>query len=149
MLHNQHDLAELRALNARFIHNYVTRDVVAHDALIHSRFVYLSSQGMRVDRATYLRNWATDFDAARLPYWDMRDECIDVFGDFALVRATNKYVQRLDGQDMTRMATYTDAYVREHGRWWCVQAQIGEVIPEHWPGDDTIVCRYVDGRLQP
>lgn len=149
MNQSQSDIEALRALNARFIHNYVTNDVRSHDAITHPRFLYMSPSGARIDRATYLRNWAKAFDARVIPYWDMRDECIDVFGDFALVRATNKYVLRTDGRESTRMATYTDTYVREGGHWLCVQAQIGEVAQEHWPGDDTIVCRYVDGELQP
>ena len=28
---------ELRALNARFIHNFVTNDVASHDAILHPR----------------------------------------------------------------------------------------------------------------
>lgn len=146
---NEHDLTELRALNARFIHNFVTNDVPGHDAILHPRFVYISSAGARVDRATYLRGWATGFDAAVLPYWDFRHERIDVFGDCALVRSTNRYVQRDGGVETVRMATYTDVYVREDGRWLCVQAQITPVAPEHWPADSTIVKRYLDGVLQP
>jgi hypothetical protein len=30
---------ELRALNARFIHNFVTNDVASHDAILHPRFI--------------------------------------------------------------------------------------------------------------
>jgi hypothetical protein len=30
---------ELRALNARFIHNFVTNDVVSHDAILHPGFI--------------------------------------------------------------------------------------------------------------
>lgn len=143
------DLDQLRALNARFIHNFVTNDVPSHDAITHPRFLYVSGSGARVGRSAYLRGWATGFDAAVLPYWDMRDEHIDVFGDFALVRATNKYILRSAGGETTRMATYTDIYVREDGCWLCVQAQITEVAAEHWPADDTIVCCYIDGVQQP
>jgi ketosteroid isomerase-like protein len=142
------ELEQLRALNARFIHNFVTNDVPSHDAITHERFVCISARGARIDRSAYLHGWASGFDPAVLPYWDMRDERIDVFGDLALVRATNKYVLRTGGSEVTRMATYTDVYVRDHGHWRCVQAQITEVAPEHWPGDGTIVCRYIDGALQ-
>lgn len=143
------DQHALRLLNARFIHNYVTNDVKSHDEILHPRFLYVTPSGARVDRATYLRNWAKAFDPKVIPYWDMRDERIDLFGDFALVRATNKYVLRIGGRQTTQMATYTDTYVREAGRWLCVQAQIVQVTEENWPGDDTIVCLYVDGQLQP
>jgi ketosteroid isomerase-like protein len=143
------DLKELQALNARFIHNFVTNDVASHDAITHPRFLYISSAGARVGRARYLHEWATGFDPEVIVYWDLRDEHIDVFGDFALVRATNKHVQIRDGREVTAMSAYTDAYVREGGRWLCVQAQITHVAPEHYPGDDTIVRRYIKGVLQP
>jgi hypothetical protein len=142
------DLAALRALNARFIHNFVTNDVPAHDAITHPRFLYISSSGARIGRSAYLEAWARGFDPQRLPYWDMRAEHIEVFADMALVRASNKYLLRQQGQESWRMATYTDTYVREAGLWLCVQAQITEVMPEHWPADEGIVCRYVDGVLQ-
>jgi len=147
---NQHeiDLNELRALNARFIHNFVANDVPSHDAITHERFLYISTSGARVDRAEYLRQWATGLDPEVIVYWDVRDERIDVFGDFALVRATNKHVQRTGGQEVTGMTAYTDTYVREGGRWLCVQAQLTAVSPENYPGDETIVNSYVMGRLQ-
>jgi hypothetical protein len=32
-------MKELRALNARFIHNFVTNDVPSHDAILHPGFI--------------------------------------------------------------------------------------------------------------
>ncbi len=58
----EQDLIELRAINARFIHNYVTRDVPSHDAITHPRFVCLSSSGKIIAKADYLAYWATAFD---------------------------------------------------------------------------------------
>lgn len=135
-------LAELQALNRLFIHNYVTNDVLAHDAILHPAFTYMAADGRRLDRQTYLRNWATGFDPGVIVYWDMRDEAITVAGDVALVRATNGYVERSDGADEAGMASYTDVYVRENGRWLCIHAQISNVAPDHWPDDRSIVCRY-------
>jgi hypothetical protein len=147
MTHPDQDLEKLRALNARFIHNFVTNDVPSHDAITHPRFLYISTSGARVDRATYLHQWATGFDPEVIVYWDVRDEKIDVYGDCALVRATNKHTRRVGGEDVTGMTSYTDTYVREQGRWLCVQAQLTTVAPDHYPGDETIVSRYVKGRL--
>ncbi len=142
-------LDTLRRLNAQFISNFVHNDVVAHDALIHPRFAYISGSGARIGRATYLKNWAAGFDSAILPYWDTRDEQISVFGNVALVSAMNKYVERLDGREQTAMAAYTDTYLHEDGRWRCIQAQITPVAAENWPSDHTIVSVYLDGVLQP
>jgi hypothetical protein len=148
MEQDETDLNELRALNACFIHNFVTNDVASHDAITHQRFLYISPSGARVGRAEYLRRWATGFDPDVIVYWDVRDESIDIFGDYALVRATNKYVERSSDQEVTGMTAYTDTYIREGGRWLCVQAQLTNVAPQHYPGDETIVNRYIKGVLQ-
>jgi hypothetical protein len=142
----RHDaLPELRALNARFIHNFVTNDVKSHDAIIHEAFVSILPNGGRQSRQDYLTRWATGFDPEVIVYWDYRDELITVIGDVALVRSTNKHVRRLNGADVTAMTTYTDTYLRENGTWKCIQAQITPVTPENYPGDHTIVRKYVKG----
>jgi len=119
---------ELRALNARFIHNFVTNDVTSHDAILHPGFVNIWPTGQRWDRATYLTYWATAFDPQVIVYWDVRDELITVFGNVALVRATNNLF--------------------EDGAWKCIQAQLTPVAPEHWPADDTIISVYIEGKRQ-
>lgn len=141
-------LRALSALNARFIHNYVTNDVPGHDAILHPRFLCITSKGQYQDRAAYLNFWATGFDPKVIVYWDMRDERIDVIGDVALVRATNKFVARRAGKEVSGMTAYTDTYVFEHGGWKCIQAQITPVQPENHPADDTIVVAYVEGQRQ-
>jgi len=60
---------ELRALNARFIHNFVTNDVASHDAILDPRFINIWPTGQRWDRATYLKYWATAFDPEVVVYW--------------------------------------------------------------------------------
>jgi len=94
---------ELCALNARFIHNFITNDVGSHDAILHPDFICITPTGARVSRADYLEAWATGFDAGRIPYYDYRDEKIDVFGDTALVRSTNKRVGSKDGVETVGM----------------------------------------------
>ena len=140
---------ELRALNARFIHNFVTNDVASHDAILHPAFISIWPTGQRWDRASYLKYWATAFDPKVIPYWDVRDELITVIGDVALVRSTNKAIRRRDGNEVTGMTAYTDTYLFENGAWKCIQAQIQAVAPEFYPADDTIVSVYIDGKLQP
>ncbi len=34
--------AELRALNARFIHDFITNDVPSHDAILHKDFICIT-----------------------------------------------------------------------------------------------------------
>lgn len=140
--------AELRALNARFIHNFITNDVPSHDAILHEGFICIAPTGARVSRADYLKAWATGYDPDRIPYFDYRDEKIDVFGDTALLRSTNKSIRMLDGVETTGMTMYTDIYVRQGGAWKCVQAQITPVAPANHPPDETIVRAYIRGKAQ-
>ena len=140
--------AELRALNARFIHNFITNDVPGHDAILHKDFICIDPNGRRVGRAEYLKRWANQFDAERIPYYDYRDERIDVFGTTALLRSTNKSVRVIDGVESVGMTMYTDVYVQEGGAWKCVQAQLTSVAPANYPPDETIVRKYIKGKAQ-
>lgn len=145
----QDDLAVLRQINARFIHNYVTNDVPSHDRILHDKFVCITSRGAWVNREDYLRAWATGFDPEIVTYWDYRDEKITVIGTTALVRSVNKFTLLRNGEETTGMSQYTDTYVKENGVWKCIQAQITNVMPENYPADGTIVKRYVKGRITP
>ncbi len=141
-------MQDLRALNALFIENFVRNDVKSHDAILHPDFLYVRSNGARVDRAAYLKAWATGFDPQVIIYWDVRDELITIIGDVALVRATNKEIIRRDGRDIAAMSTYTDTYIHEAGAWKCIQAQITPVAKGQEPGDDTIISVYINGVRQ-
>jgi hypothetical protein len=140
--------ATLRALNARFIHNFVTNDVASHRAITHEDFVCITSKGGREGRAAYLARWATGFNPEVIVYWDYRDERISVFGTVALVWAVNKHTIVRDGQEVTGMSAYTDTYLLQDGEWTCIQAQITPVAPENYPSDETIVKAYFRGELQ-
>lgn len=141
-------ILQLKALNAKFIHNFVTNDVSSHGGIIHRDFVCVNSAGARQSRDDYLARWANGFDPDVIAYWDYRDENIIVFDSVALVRSTNKYVILHDGDETTGMSTYTDTYIMDGGAWKCIQAQITVVAPENYPGDETIVRKYVKGVVQ-
>ncbi|MGI8552549.1 MAG: nuclear transport factor 2 family protein [Dehalococcoidia bacterium] len=141
-------MLQLKALNARFINNFVTNDARSHDQITHKDFVCVTSTGAREKKAEYITRWATGFDPEVIRYWDYRDEFISIFGSVALVRATNKYVVLKDGKETTGMATYTDTYIQDGAEWKCIQAQIGPVSPENYPADETIVKKYIRGELQ-
>ena len=142
------DLQALKALNKRFIHNFVTNDVRSHDAILHRDFRTITSAGAHVSRKAYLIAWATGFDPDVIVYWDMRDERITLLGDVALVSATNKWIRRKDGAETMGMTCYTDTYLRTDGAWLCVLAQLTPVAPANHPADATIVVRYLRGQLQ-
>lgn len=142
------DMTQLKALNARFIHNFVTNDATSHDKIIHEKFQYISSKGKWVNRKDYLENWKTGFDAEKIVYWDYRFEQISIIGTTALVRSVNKCTILDSGKETTDMTQYTDVYVKESGEWKCIQAQITIVAPENYPNDNTIVKKYIRGKIQ-
>ena len=141
------DLADLRGLNKRFIHNFVTNDVASHDSILHPGFTSISPSGAHIDRATYLAQWRTGFDPAVIIYWDMRDERIGIFGDVALVCAANKWTRMVNGAAVHGMTCYTDTYVREGAGWLCIQAQLTPVAEANYPPDSGIVVEYHRGVL--
>ena len=140
-------LPTLRALNRRFIHNFVSRDVTAHDALLHPRFHAITQRGSRMERADYLAYWATAFDPGHIVYWDMRDERIERFGTVALVSASNRWIRLRAGTTQVGLTCYTDTYVLEGGRWQCVLAQLTPADDAAMGGDEDIVVRYFRGVL--
>jgi ketosteroid isomerase-like protein len=121
------DTALLSELNAEFITNFLTQNATAHNELIHKDFVCIESNGALVSRDAYLENWATDFDNSGYVSFAYKDELIRIFGNMALVRAKTVYTKNENGQTKEGYTIYTDTYVKENGRWQCVQVQITPV----------------------
>jgi hypothetical protein len=121
------DSARLSALNKQFIRNFLQQDVAAHNEIIHPNFVCIESDGSIVNREEYLKNWASDYDHSGYQSFDYTDESIRIFHDMALVRAKTVYTKSVGGKMVKGFTVYTDTYVKEHGQWKCVQAQITPV----------------------
>jgi hypothetical protein len=141
-------LEDLGKINDQFISNFIHNDVASHDRLLHPRFIMIGPDGAKVDRATYLKKWASGFDPDVITYWDVRDEQITLVGSTALVRSTNKQVVHRAGQDTASMSIYTDTYIYQDGKWRCIQAQITRVSPANEPSDSTIKTVYIRGVKQ-
>lgn len=118
------DSIELSAINAKFINNFLTQNVRLHSEIIHKDFVCIESNGAIVDRITYLKNWATDFDNSGYASFAYADETIRIFDNTALVRAKTIYTKMVNGKEVKGYTLYTDTYVKEKGKWKCVQVQI-------------------------
>lgn len=134
------DMAILKELNAKFIHNFVTNDTAAHSLIIHPDFIHINTEGKYTGRAKYLENWAHGF--RDIVYWDYRGEDIKLFGNTALVHSQNKCIAIKDGKEDISYWMYTDTYIKENGEWKCVQAQIGKVTRENLAGEGTILRKY-------
>ncbi|HMK24715.1 MAG TPA: nuclear transport factor 2 family protein [Chitinophagaceae bacterium] len=121
------DASQLSALNAQFIKNFLTQDVKAHSEIIHKDFVCIESNGAIVSREVYLKNWATDHDNSGYTSFTYTDELIRIFGNMALVRAKTVYTTNVEGKKVEGYTIYTDTYIKENGKWQCVQVQITPV----------------------
>ena len=121
------DLEALRKLNAQFIKNFITQDVEAHREIIHPDFVCIENNGTIIGREEYLKNWATDFQNSGVDTFSYTDEVIRIFGSTALVRSKSVFTKRIEGQLKTGYSVYTDTYIKEKGRWRCVQAHMTPV----------------------
>jgi hypothetical protein len=120
----EEDRAVLSALNAQFIQNYMTNDTASHNKIIHRDFVCIEGSGTIVGREEYLREWAHGYDPKVFISFTYEDEFIRIFGNIALVRSKNVYARKIDGKIVNGSTIYTDTYVKENGKWSCVQAQI-------------------------
>jgi hypothetical protein len=74
-----------------------------------------------------MNNWATDFVNSGYTSFSYGEERIRIFDNVALVRSKATYTKTVNGKTITGYSVYTDTYVKENGRWWCVQAQITPV----------------------
>lgn len=120
----QVDMAELSALNARFIQNFLRNDTVAHNQIVYRDFVCIASNGKVVDRDEYMKEWAHGYDPSVYKSFVMRNELIRIIGNTALVRAETPYTYMNNGKEVSGTTIYTDTYIKLDGRWWCVQAQL-------------------------
>lgn len=118
------DLAELSKINAQFIKNFVTEDTASHNRIIHPDFICIQGSGVIVKRDDYLREWATGYRTSGYKSFDYSEEMIRIFGNMALVRSKTTYTREVDGKTEKGYTIYTDTYVKENGKWLCVQAQI-------------------------
>lgn len=118
------DLAQLSALNARFIQNFLHNDTVSHNKIIYKDFVCIAGNGTVVNRNDYMKEWAHGYDAAGYKSFTMQNEMIRIFGNTALVRAETPYTLIKEGREISGVTVYTDTYIKVNGRWWCVQAQL-------------------------
>jgi hypothetical protein len=121
------DRAALSKLNAQFIKNFINHDTIAHNKIIHNDFICIENNGEVANRKKYMKNWSSDYPSGNFTSFSYKDEFIRFFGDVALVRSQSVYTKIKNGKTITGNSVYTDTYIKENGRWWCVQAQITPV----------------------
>jgi hypothetical protein len=136
-------MADLKALNARFIHNFVTNDVKSHDAMMHPDFIYIRP-GVRQNRADYLKQWATQFDPEVIVYWDVRDgSSSSSIMSPSFARPTSARYAGTAGHDQHVGLRHLPV---PEGNG--VHQADPDPATRSYPGDDTIVSVYIKGKRQ-
>jgi len=123
----QNDETILSRLNNQFIKNFINMDTTAHSEIIHKDFVCINGDGTVSARKEYMEDWSQGYKNAGYTSFYIKDENIRLFGDMALVRSKTVYAKMVNGNVINGNSIYTDTYIRENGRWWCVQAHITPV----------------------
>jgi Domain of unknown function (DUF4440)/NIPSNAP len=118
------DHEKLSKLNGLFIKNFIAQDTTTHNEIIHTDFVCVEGNGKIVNRREYMKAWSSDYQAGKFTSFSISDEHIRIFGNMALVRSKTQYTRLQDGKEVKGYSIYTDTYIKENDRWWCVQAQI-------------------------
>lgn len=121
------DREELSKLNAQFISNFIRGDAAAHDQIMYKDFICIHSDGTFVERSDYLFEWVTGFKDSGYVDFSYTNEDIRIFGNFALIRAKTVFTKKMGNELVNGNSIYTDTYLKENGRWWCIQAQITAV----------------------
>jgi ketosteroid isomerase-like protein len=112
------DEQTLARLNQEYVNAFMTADVDWYREHLADEFVVIESDGSLLNKEQFLRNTVQGPDVAE---YKLHEVDIRIYGNAALVRATGVWT-REDGK--MGMSRYTDVYVRKHGGWKTVSAQI-------------------------
>lgn len=115
------DETVLRALNANYVKAFRESDVGWYDAHLAQDYNVVYGDGSFHDRAGALADFAKPTFAEHLALFPVDNVRIRRFGDVALVSAENAY-ERKDGRKGENR--YTDIWLKQDGRWRCIQAHI-------------------------
>ena len=120
---------ELHELNKQFIQEFVHVDTAAHNDIIHpDNFLFIDSTGMLINRDSYIYKCSKGGDAANnMRDFRYADESIRMFGNTAIVIAKTECMVSKGSYWIQEGTRYTDTYIKEHGRWWCVQSQVTKI----------------------
>ena len=108
----------------------VKADAAKVDAVLAPSFLFVSPDGMVVERATLL----ADLKSGKLKFASSKNDemKVRVFGSaaVAIYRSTDKGTY--DGNDISGQYRWTDTFVKEGGKWHIVSTQ-GTMIPPPMP----------------
>lgn len=121
-------LAQLHLLNTQFIQSFIHKDTVIHNKIIHpAKFVFIDVNGVPLDRDRYVKKGPDWYDTSAYRDFRLADENINLSGSTAVVTAKTAYMVFKGNYWAAEETRYEDTYIKEHGRWWCVQVQLTKI----------------------
>lgn len=115
------DADSLKAINAAFIHGYVTRDTASLSHIFAGDFILINPSGQRRNKQEVLEGFinAPHFLSCKVDTVEIR-----LYGNTGLVLARAVFVSDDNGKKTTGKTDYLDVYEKRKGRWVAVAAHV-------------------------
>jgi ketosteroid isomerase-like protein len=115
------DAESLKALNAAFIHGYMTRDTASLSPIFADDFILINPSGQRRTRQEVLNGFISS------PHFlscDVDTVEIRLYGTIGLVLARAVFTTDENGKKTTGKTNYLDVYEKRKDRWVAVAAHV-------------------------
>jgi uncharacterized protein (TIGR02246 family) len=115
------DADALKALNAAFIHGYMTRDTAKLGPIFADDFILINPSGQRRNRQEVLNGFVTS------PHFlscEVDTIEISLHGTIGLVHARAVFTTNDNGKQTTGKTDYLDVYEKRRGRWVAIAAHV-------------------------
>jgi ketosteroid isomerase-like protein len=120
--HSQsNDTDTLKALNAAFIHGYMTRDTASLSPIFANDFILINPAGQRRNRQEVLNGFITT------PHFlscDVDTVEVRLYGTIGLVLARAVFTTDDNGKKTTGKTNYLDVYEKRRGHWVAIAAHV-------------------------
>jgi|SRR5215831_3452513 ketosteroid isomerase-like protein len=117
-LHGHSDQDVIRQLNRAYVEAFLNSDADWYAQHLADDFVCIESDGSVLDKEQFVHAAGNGPDVAD---YELLDVDVRIYGDTGLVRATGVWARENGSMGMSR---YTDVYIKRHGEWKVVSAQI-------------------------
>ena len=115
------DAESLKALNAAFIHGYMTRDTVSLGPIFADDFILINPAGQRRNRQEVLNGFVS---SSHFVSCDVDTVEIRLYGTIGLVLARAVFTTDENGKKTTGKTNYLDVYEKRRGRWVAIAAHV-------------------------
>jgi ketosteroid isomerase-like protein len=115
------DADALKALNAAFIHGYITKDTARLSPIFADDFILINPSGQRRNRQEVLNGFISSphFLSCEVDTVEIR-----LYGTIGLVLARAAFTTDDNGKQTTGKTDYLDVYEKRKGHWVAIAAHV-------------------------